>query len=146
MSQKKRRLVLKAGNVFDSITGKIVNDTTIAITGRIISWIGKDSAFDKEKNDKIIDVREKIITPGMVECHVHLDCTGDPQTERELLRTKTAMWPFYGLHHSQQHLTSGFTTVRDCGAYPDWSPALKRMFNLGVLAGPRLIVSDRFLG
>jgi len=145
MGQTSKRLIIKAGNIFDSLSGKILKNHTIVISGKVISWIGKDSSYEKERNDKIIDASEKFVMPGMVESHVHLDTTGNPQTEREYLRTKTAMWPFYGLLHSQQHLMSGFTCVRDCGAEPDWSPSLKRMFNLGLLAGPRLIVSDRFL-
>ncbi|MFW9923603.1 MAG: amidohydrolase family protein, partial [Candidatus Thorarchaeota archaeon] len=146
MTSKKGRLILSSGNIFNSISGKIEENKTIAINGNIISWVGDEGSFEKETNDKIIDVKGKTILPGLIECHVHLDATGTPQTERELIRTKTAMWPYIGLNNAQKHLASGFTCVRDCGSYPDWAPSLRRIFEQGLLAGPRLVVSDRFLG
>ena len=146
MVPKNERLILKSGNVFDSLKGKIKNNQTIVISGRKIAWVGEDNSFEKEKGDKIIDVSGKIILPGMIETHVHLDATGEAQSERELLRTKTFMWHYIGLANAQKHLMSGFTCVRDCGANPDWSPALRRIFDQGILAGPRLCVSDRFVG
>ncbi|MHA1220626.1 MAG: amidohydrolase family protein, partial [Candidatus Heimdallarchaeota archaeon] len=146
MSTKNNRLILKAGTVFDSHSGKLNENTTIVIVGRKIAWIGDDGSFEKEKGDKILAVTGKTILPGLIETHVHLDATGNPQYERELMRTKTHMWPYIALHHAQQHLVSGFTCVRDCGANPDWSPSLRRILDQGILAGPRLVVSDRFLG
>jgi len=146
MVPKNERLILKSGDVFDSLKGKIKNNQTIVISGNIIAWIGNDSSFEKEKGDRIIDVSGKTILPGMIETHVHLDATGEAQSERELFRTKTFMWHYIGLANAQKHLMSGFTCVRDCGANPDWSPALRRIFNQGILAGPRLSVADRFVG
>jgi len=146
MVPKSERLILKSGNVFDSLEGKIKNNKTIVISGKKITWVGDDGSFEKEKGDKIIDVSGKVILPGMIETHVHLDATGVAQTERELFRTKTFMWHYIALANAQKHLMSGFTCVRDCGANPDWSPALRRIFDQGILAGPRLSVSDRFLG
>ncbi|MHA1408113.1 MAG: metal-dependent hydrolase family protein, partial [Candidatus Heimdallarchaeaceae archaeon] len=81
--------------------------------------------------------------PGMVECHVHLAYTGNPQFEREYLRTKTDMYHYYCLDNAQKHLIAGFTSVRDCGAHPGITPSLRRILDYGVFAGPRLIVADK---
>ena len=145
MNRKKGRLILKSGNIFDSIKGKILENRTIAIEGKMIVWIGEEGSFEKEKNDKNIDVSGKTIIPGMIECHVHPDGTGTAQSEREIIRTKTAMFSYIALNNAQKHLASGFTCVRDCGSYPYWAPSLRRVFDYGLLAGPRLLVSDRFL-
>ncbi|MFX0063176.1 MAG: amidohydrolase family protein, partial [Candidatus Hermodarchaeota archaeon] len=142
MANEKRRLIIKSGNVFDSITGTIKENHTIAIVGNEIVWVGEDNAFEKEAADQVINATEKTIVPGMIECHVHLEMTGTPQIEREILRTKTAMWHFYALNHAQKHLISGFTCVRDCGASPGWIAALRRILDYGIFAGPRLVVAD----
>jgi imidazolonepropionase-like amidohydrolase len=42
----------------------------------------------------------------------------------------------------QRHLIHGFTCIRDCGAFPDWGPSLRRIFDRGTLAGPRLLVAN----
>lgn len=140
---KTKRLVLKSGNVFDSLTGKIKKDYTIIIEGKNISWLGKDSSFDREKNDKIIDVSEKFILPGLIECHVHLEGTGTAKIDEEYMRTKSSMWAFLALTNAQKQLMSGFTCVRDCGSYPDYAPSLRRFFDQRMIAGPRLLVSNR---
>jgi imidazolonepropionase-like amidohydrolase len=145
MSKKDVRLVLKAGIVFDSNTGKINKDFTIVIKDKCISWIGKDSSFEKEKNDKIINLAEKFVLPGLIETHVHLDLTADPEYDKEYMRTKSSMWGFIALANAQKHLMSGITCVRDCGSYPGFMPSLRRFIAQGKIAGPRLLVSDRVL-
>ncbi|NHK31325.1 MAG: amidohydrolase family protein [Asgard group archaeon] len=145
MTNKVARLVIQSGNVFDSLTGKINKDYTVVIEDKKISWIGKNSSFDKEKNDNVINVSEKFVLPGLVECHVHLDGSGTTQEEREFMRTKSSMWPYIALANAQKHLMSGFTCVRDCGSFPDFAPSLRRIFDQGLIAGPRLLVSNRVL-
>ncbi|MBN1328051.1 MAG: amidohydrolase family protein [Candidatus Heimdallarchaeota archaeon] len=137
-----KRLVVKSGNIFDSNNGKMMSNKTIVIENKKITWVGDDSSFEKEKTDKIIDASNKTILPGLIETHVHLEMSGDPQYEREFLRTKDDMWHYYALNNAQKHLISGFTCVRDCGSTPGWAPALRRIFDYGILAGPRLLVAD----
>ncbi|MGC9779468.1 MAG: amidohydrolase family protein [Candidatus Heimdallarchaeota archaeon] len=142
MTPKNGRLIIHSGNVFDSLKGTIAENKTIVIEGKKIVWVGDDGSFEKEKNDQIIKAAGKTILPGMVESHVHLEATGDPQYEREYLRTKTSMWHFIALNNAQKQLTSGFTCVRDCGSSPGWIASLKRILDVGLLAGSRLVVAD----
>lgn len=146
MGKNNKRLIIKNGNVFDSITGKIKENTTIAISDKKIVWVGDDGSFEKEKSDQVVKADGKTVLPGLVESHVHLASTCDPQSERVYLRTKTAMWHYIALNNAQKHLASGFTCVRDCGAAPGWIPSLRRILDMGVFAGPRLVVSDNGIG
>jgi len=142
MTTKNGRLVLRAGNVFDSLTEKVKSNLTIAIKGNEIVWVGDDGSFEKEKKDKIIDVSKKFLLPGMIEAHIHLEFTGNLESEKEMVYTKTAMWPYIALHHAQKHLVSGFTCVRDCGSSPGYISSLRRIIDNGVFAGPRLVVAE----
>ncbi|MCG3225655.1 MAG: amidohydrolase family protein [Candidatus Heimdallarchaeota archaeon] len=146
MTNEKPRLVIKSGRVFDSIKGKLLENTTIITKGNKIAWLGDDSSYEKEENDKVIDATGKVVLPGMIETHVHLIATGNPQSEREYLRTKRDMYNYLALDHAQKHLASGFTCVRDCGAYKGVVSSLRRIFDYRVLAGPRLVVSENGLG
>jgi imidazolonepropionase-like amidohydrolase len=146
MSHEKSRLVLKAGNVFDSVSGTIKENYTIIIMGKKIRWFGSDNEFVKEPYDQILDVEGKFVLPGLIDTHLHLQSTGTAQFEREYYRTSRAMWYYYALHHAQLHLTNGFTCVRDCGADPEWGPSLRRMFDRNLLAGPRLVVANLPIG
>ena len=129
MTNEKPRLVIKSGRVFDSIKGKLLENTTIITKGNKIAWLGDDSSYEKEENDKVIDATGKVVLPGMIETHVHLIATGNPQSEREYLRTKRDMYNYLALDHAQKHLASGFTCVRDCGAYKGVVSSLRRIFD-----------------
>ncbi|MCG3260351.1 MAG: amidohydrolase family protein, partial [Candidatus Heimdallarchaeota archaeon] len=136
------RLVIKSGNVFDSIEGKMKENLTIVVKNNEIAWVGDEGSFEKEETDNIIDAAGKTVLPGMVECHVHLSGTGDPQYEKEYLRTKRDMYNFIALDNAQKHLVSGFTCVRDAGSYKGIVSSLKRILNYGIFAGPRLVGSE----
>ncbi|NPD89974.1 MAG: amidohydrolase family protein [Asgard group archaeon] len=146
MTEEKSRLVIKSGRVFDSINGKLLENTTVVSVGNKIVWLGDDSSFEKEENDHIIDASGKVVLPGMIEAHVHLIGTGNPQAEREYLRTKRDMYHFFALNHAQKHLASGFTCVRDCGAYKGVTSSLRRILDNLTFAGPRLVISETSLG
>ncbi len=142
MNQAEKRLVIQSGRVFDSISGNLKENTTITIIDNKIAWVGDDTGFEKEEKDQIIDANGKYILPGMVETHVHLVATGNPQFEREYLQTKSDMYHYFALNHAQKHLISGFTCVRDAGAYKGVTSSLRRILNYGIFAGPRLVVSE----
>jgi len=142
MSNENCRLVIRSGNVFDPSSGTIKEEYTIVIVGNRIIRFGPDSTFDKELNDEIIEATGKTILPGMIDCHVHLQSTATPQYERKYLRTTRGMLHYYALRNAQNHLIHGFTCVRDCGGFPDWGPSLRRIFDNGILAGPRLLVAN----
>ena len=143
MYLKEERLVIKSGNVFDSINGRINENFTIVIKGNKIAWIDEDSKFEKGENDTIIDATGKTVFPGMVECHLHLSMNGEINMERAQLRTKRDMYHFYSLVNAQKQLISGFTTVRDAGSYDGIMPSLRRILDYGVFAGPRILNSDK---
>ncbi|MFX0020856.1 MAG: amidohydrolase family protein [Candidatus Hermodarchaeota archaeon] len=142
MAQESSRLIIKAGNIFDSVKGKIKENQTIVIFDNKIQWCGEDDAFEKESDDEIINAKGKFIIPGLIDCHVHLDSTAEPDYERKYLRTTKAMWHYYALQNAQRHLINGFTCLRDCGSLPDWGPSLRRIFDSGALAGPRLVIAN----
>ncbi|MFX0008581.1 MAG: amidohydrolase family protein [Candidatus Hermodarchaeota archaeon] len=142
MAQEKSRLILKAGDIFDSVNGIVKKNQTVAILDNKIVWCGVDDDFEKESNDKIIEVEGNTILPGLIDCHVHLDSTAEPDYERKYLRTSKVMWHYYALQNAQRHLINGYTCLRDCGSLPDWAPSLRRIFDSGELAGPRLVIAN----
>lgn len=141
------RKIFHNGQLFDSIKGKIINDQTLVIIGNEISWVGPSNQFSKDEGDEIIDVTDKIILPGLIDCHVHLEAIDTPNYERLELRTKTPMYHYIALKHGQEHLKAGFTTVRDCGSWSsDWAPSLRKAFTTDMFPGPRLLIATRTIG
>ena len=56
MAQEKSRLIIKAGDIFDSVKGIVKENQTIVICDNKILWCGENDDFEKESNDTIIEV------------------------------------------------------------------------------------------
>jgi len=141
------RLVLRNGNVFDSITGRLNNNQTVVIQDRTIHWVGSDNSYEQKNNDNIIIVDGKTLIPGLMDLHVHLEYLHEfiYNFKRALLRNKDAMFGYYALKNAQDHLKAGFTTLRDCGAIPFATSSLRNLINKGFFLGPRLLVSQNLI-
>lgn len=139
------RLVLRNGDVFDSPKGMLNSGQTIVIKDRKINWIGSDNSFEQESTDKVIDVHGKTIIPGLCDLHVHLEYLHEfiYNFERAILRNKEASLAYYALKNAQEHLKSGFTTLRDCGSMTLAPASLRKVFNESHFLGPRLLVAQR---
>jgi len=142
------RLVLQNGTLFDSLTGNLIDNQTVVIERNKIAWVGSDNSFEKEENDSITDVSEKFILPGMMDLHVHLEYLHEffYNIERAILRNKDEMLGYYALKNAQEHLKSGFTTLRDCGSASLAPASLRRVFDQGLFPGPRLLVAQHGIG
>ncbi len=75
----------------------IIKDAAIAVTGQVISWVGKKKNLPQKFQDqnfkprhfipghkKIIDCKSRWILPGFVDCHTHLVYGGSRSNEFEM--------------------------------------------------------------
>ena len=65
----------------------IIENAALAITGKTISWVGKENQMPdqlKIKDPKIIDCHNGWILPGFVDCHTHLVWAGSRSNEFEM--------------------------------------------------------------
>ncbi|MHA2249546.1 MAG: amidohydrolase family protein [Candidatus Kariarchaeaceae archaeon] len=139
------RLVLENITFFNSKEGNYEYGKTIVSKDKQIAWIGDSSSFEKEENDMIIDGDGKFVLPGLIDSHVHisLSLAFMMNMERFMLRTKDAMYGYYALQNAQKYLPWGFTTIRDCGAWGNWGPSLRRAIDQGMFVGPRISVANK---
>lgn len=65
----------------------IIEKAALAVTGKTISWAGKEKDLPKDfklKTQKTIDCKNKWILPGFVDCHTHLVWAGSRSNEFEM--------------------------------------------------------------
>lgn len=137
------RLVLHNTTYFDSVKGKMEEGRTIVLKNGMIDWIGDYSSFEKEENDEVLELTGKYALPGLIDCHVHLQFgreTGQNPFD-QYMTTETAYYAYTALRSAQEHLRSGFTTVRDCGG-DNWAGSIRRAFASGLFKGPRVLASQ----
>ena len=89
----------------------------------------------------VIDLRDKFVLPGLIDCHVHLTGQFGPKFRMQLVENSDAKVGYHAAHHAALTLGAGFTTVRDVGAFgnPEIIFALRDSIAEGTIAGPRVL-------
>lgn len=138
-----KRTVLHNVNYFDSLYGKIEENKSIVLINGKIEWIGESSSYEKEEHDDVLDLESKYALPGLIDCHVHLDMRQEsyPNPYQEWATTSPYFAGYRALKSAEDHIRSGFTTVRDCGG-DMWGQSLNRAISSGLYRGPRVLAAQ----
>ncbi len=62
--------VVKAGRLVDPDSGTVLTDQKILIVGNKIAAVGKELQIPADA--KWIDLSDKTVLPGLIDCHTHL--------------------------------------------------------------------------
>ena len=73
MGDKKADLVLKNCNLLSVYTREIIPKTQIAIIQDRIAYVGLDAAHTLGPKTAVIDVKNKYVSPGFADPHLHID-------------------------------------------------------------------------
>jgi imidazolonepropionase-like amidohydrolase len=88
----------------------------------------------------LIDLRDRFVLPGMIDCHVHLD--SDRAGQEGLLEALTQSDPYFAYEaawNARKTLEAGFTTVRNLGDRGGVTLALRDAIAAGKVPGPRIL-------
>lgn len=80
------RVLLLGGTIYSPVSPFAA---AMLVEGDTIAWLGEDSAGDAHRDavDRVIDLRERLVTPGFVDAHVHATSTGLTLTGLDLTGT-----------------------------------------------------------
>lgn len=142
-------VVIRAGHLFDSKTGKVLENQVIVIDGEKITSVGAAGSVDVPQGARELDLSKATVLPGLIDGHTHVFGFGldgiqpggppfaSPINDTREYRTLLA------LANAQKDLRAGFTTLRDLmshgGGYADVD--IKKVINRGIFPGPRMQVS-----
>ena len=87
--QNANKLVLNECKIVQMINSHndldIIENGSIAIKGKKISWLGQSSNLPKEYiKYKSINIEGRVVTPGLIDCHTHLVYAGDRSKEFDM--------------------------------------------------------------
>lgn len=137
--------VIKAGKLIDGKGGKPILDAAVIIEDGIIREVGEAKKMALPETAAIIDLGDKTILPGMIDCHVHIGSNGEARYE---MLTVKELIPYKALKaavNARTDLEAGFTTLRDMGEIGYIDIAVRQAINNGMYIGPRLVVSGHAL-
>ena len=65
-------IILKGGKIANVLTREIIT-TDVVISGEYIAYVGNDTLDFEGSNTRIIDVKGMVISPGLIESHIHIE-------------------------------------------------------------------------
>jgi imidazolonepropionase-like amidohydrolase len=96
--------------------------------------------IDPPTGAQLIDLKEKFVLPGLIDCHVHLTAQLDSDYRLRLVEDSDPKVALDAAQRAQMTLAAGFTTVRDVGARtPEVIYALRAAIAEGKVPGPRIL-------
>lgn len=129
-------IYIKAGMLIDGTSNQPKTNVGILIRDNRIVEI--NDMINAPENCEVYDYSDKIIMPGLINCHVHIAYVGpeeDKVTDTEKL--------IVALKELKTYLKSGVTHVRVCGASTYLDIKLRDAMKKGLIEGPGIIAAGR---
>lgn len=92
-----------------------------------------------------LDLSNFTVLPGLIDTHTHLELDVMAGDEAAQVQAPEAELALRAAHHGAINLRAGVTTVRLAGETNFLDIPLRRMFDAGVLPGPRIVTATRGL-
>jgi imidazolonepropionase-like amidohydrolase len=137
--------LIRANKIIDGSGKSPINHGMLLIEGTDIIAVGRehDLSIPEDSHFQEFNYDEATILPGLVDCHVHLNGVGDGRVGDDLALLPDEIITLQSARNARQHLYSGVTTARDCGAKNNTTFMLRMAVDMGITIAPRMVLSGR---
>jgi len=118
-------------SVIDATGSAVQRDMTVLLDGETIAAIGSFATTKIPEYSTVIDATGKFLIPGLVDAHLHLTGSKEPNGSRKF------MLPLL--------IANGVTTVRDMGGYMESLKPLRDDIKHGKRIGPQIFFAGPYL-
>ena len=117
----------------------------VLVSDRMITWVGSHAAPPREAlSADVVETAGGTLTPGLIDCHVHLCFDGEPDFVAEA-RVSEAYAAVKCVRNAERHLRAGVTAVRDLGGLGAVACEVARAVEDRRVLGPRVLASGQAL-
>jgi imidazolonepropionase-like amidohydrolase len=132
------------GKLVDTETGEIASKKTIVVKDNKIFNVMDGYVLPKSATAITIDLKDKVVMPGLIDFHVHIEQEFDRNTRLNGFILNEADVAFNSVGFAKTTLLNGFTTVRDLGG-TGVNISIKNAIDAGKIPGPRVFTAGKAL-
>ena len=130
------------GKLIDTKSGDVNTKKTILVKDNKI--IDVKDGYIMPKGGNLIDLRDKVVMPGLIDMHVHLELEYDKKARINRYTLNESDIAYNSVKFAESTLKNGFTTVRDLGG-TGVNISLRNAINAGKIPGPRVFTAGKSL-
>ncbi|MFZ1009452.1 MAG: amidohydrolase family protein [Candidatus Sulfotelmatobacter sp.] len=135
---------IRAGKLIDPDSAAVLTNQTILIRDGKIESVGNNVTIPS--NAKTIDLSKMTVLPGLIDCHTHLADGAHDSEPMDQFKKTAARIALESVPNARAMLESGFTSVRDVGAYRALGDiALRDAIQRGDIIGPHMFVAGAYV-
>lgn len=132
-------MIVRAGVLYDGTLAPPKQNVDVVIEGERIAEIRAAA------EGATPDLSAACVTPGLVNAHVHLVCSGEANTMLAIATMSQNQAVLTAAANARKSLRAGVTTVRDLGSQLGIAQAVRDAVNAGQIPGPRIRAAGRAL-
>lgn len=112
------------------------------IIARVWAKEGDHPDLSEVQGASTVDLQNRFVCPGLIDCHVHLTATPGDVTLKGMYAADTSTLAFRSAWLAREMLLRGFTTVRDTGGA---DAGFRDSIEEGLIKGPRVFIAGKAL-
>lgn len=132
------------GKLIDTEKGEIKEQQTVIVKDNKIVDVLKGYVNPENTDDITIDLKDKVVMPGLIDMHVHIESEHSPKSRLEKYILNEADRAYNSVKFAETTLLNGFTTVRDLGG-TGVNISLAKAIKAGKITGPRVFTAGKSL-
>ena len=137
------QLLVRARLLIDGTGRPPIEKGAVLIEDNRIVAAGEEKKIQPKPNAKVIDCSDQVLMPGLIDCHSHCSLDTTLENYQARMSDSDSEQTLRSITNLAIDLKGGVTTLRCLGDKNFLDIVLKKAFDSGRLAGPRLLVATR---
>jgi imidazolonepropionase-like amidohydrolase len=130
-------MIVRAGILYDGTLEPPKKNVDVEIAdGKILQIVASQGEYD---------LTAACVTPGLVNAHVHLEMSGEPDSMGVIVSSTQGQRMLRAVENARKSVKAGVTTIRDVGSSNAIAADVRDAIDAGRIPGPRMRASGAVL-
>ena len=129
-------LIVRCESFYDGTSAAPRRDATVVVVDGAIASVAFDGDRPEAAPGGARELHAAAVIPGLINAHVHLEMSGEPQTTSVFVLTTATQRTLVSAENARKALHAGVTTVRDLGSSESVAIDVRDAIAAGRIEGP----------